>query len=459
LPKKEAFGLIQTMNPHSYVQYVLEVLKQRNGGSPLFFQAAEEILHSLIPVFEANNQFKQAGLLERICEPERQIVFRVVWQDDTGKTQVNRGFRVQFNSALGPYKGGIRFHSTVDIDTIKFLAFEQIFKNSLTGLQMGGGKGGSDFNPKGRSDNEIMRFCQSFMTELFRHIGDKNDVPAGDIGVGGREIGYMFGQYKRLVNRFEGGVLTGKDVRWGGSLARKEATGYGCVYFAQEMLSTRGDSLRGKKCVVSGSGNVAIYAMEKLIQSGAIPVACSDSDGYIYDAGGIDLVLVKELKEVKRARISEYLKTRKNAQYKAGGTIWDVPCDAAFPCATQNELSAESAKTLIANGCKLVSEGANMPTERAGVIIFQKSNVLFGPGKAANAGGVAVSGLEMQQNASWAHWSFDEVDARLRNIIHSIHSRALECAQEYGCPGDYVAGANIGGFLRLAEAMMAYGLV
>ncbi|HQU09293.1 MAG TPA: NADP-specific glutamate dehydrogenase, partial [Opitutales bacterium] len=356
-------------------------------------------------------------------------------------------------------KGGLRFHPTVNAGMIKFLAFEQILKNSLTGLMIGGGKGGADFNPKGCSDSEVMRFCQSFMSELFRHIGDKTDVPAGDIGVGGREIGYLFGQYKRLVNTYEAGVLTGKDVRWGGSLVRKEATGYGCVYFAQEMIATRKQTLEGKTCVVSGSGNVAIYAIEKLHQIGAKPVACSDSDGYIYDEEGIDLDLLKELKEVKRARLSEYVKKRTKAQYKAGGTIWEIPCFAAFPCATQNELSGESAKLLIKNGCHLVSEGANMPTEPAGIEAFQAAKILYGPGKAANAGGVACSGLEMQQNACWMHWSFEEVDAKLKQIMHNIHRRSMECSELYGHPGDYVLGANIGGFLRVAHAMMAHGVV
>ncbi len=444
---------------HPYTERVLATVKERNLGEPLFHQAVEEVLHSLDPVVARLPEIEELNLLERLCEPERQAIFRVSWQDDKGRMHVNRGFRVGFNSVIGPYKGGLRFHPSVNLGTIKFLAFEQIFKNSLTTLMMGGGKGGSDFNPKGRSDSEVMRFCQSFMVELARHIGDHTDVPAGDIGVGAREIGYLFGQYKRLVNRYEPGVLTGKDVRWGGSLARKEATGYGCVYFAQEMLATRNESLEGKTCVVSGSGNVAIYAIEKLQELGAKVLACSDSDGVIYDPEGIDLETIKEIKEQRRARIAEYVKLHPHSQYKVAGNIWAIPCQAAFPCATQNELSGENAELLVKNGCGVVAEGANMPTLPEGVSVFQKSGILFGPGKAANAGGVSVSGLEMQQNASWTSWSFEQVDNQLHTIMKRIHSTCVQYAEEYGHPGDYVLGANIGGFMRLVHAMIAQGLV
>ncbi len=444
---------------HPYTERVLAVVKERNPDEPLFHQAVEEVLHSLDPVVAKMPEVEELNLLERICEPERQAIFRVSWQDDKGRMHVNRGFRVGFNSVLGPYKGGLRFHPTVQLGTIKFLAFEQIFKNSLTTLMMGGAKGGSDFNPKGRSDGEVMRFCQSFMIELSRHIGDHTDVPAGDIGVGAREIGYLFGQYKRLVNRYEPGVLTGKDVRYGGSLGRKEATGYGCVYFAEEMMKTKQDSLEGKTCVVSGSGNVAIYAIEKLQALGAKVVACSDSDGIIHDPEGLDLDIIKDLKEVRRARLAEYVKLRTKAQYKAGGNIWEVACQAAFPCATQNELSGADAALLVKNGCKLVAEGANMPTTPEGITVLQKSGVLFGPGKAANAGGVSVSGLEMQQNASWTNWSFEEVDKKLQGIMKNIHGTCVHYAGEYGQPGDYVLGANVGGFMRIVYAMAAHGLV
>jgi glutamate dehydrogenase (NADP+) len=386
-------------------------------------------------------------------------MFRVVWQDDSGNVRVNRGFRVGFSGALGPYKGGLRFHPTVNLGIMKFLAFEQVFKNSLTGLQMGGGKGGSDFDPHGRSDREIMGFCQSFMSELYHHIGDRTDVPAGDIGVGAREIGYLFGQYKRLTKSHDLSVLTGKGIDWGGSLARKEATGYGCIYFAQEMLKTRGEGLEGKTCVVSGSGNVAIYATEKLQELGAKVVACSDSAGYIYDKDGLDLNLIKDIKEVRRARISEYVNVRTSAQYITEGSIWDIPCDAAFPCATQNELDEAGAKSLVKNGCKLVAEGANMPTTPEGIRVFQKAGLLYGPGKAANAGGVAVSGLEMQQNVAWMSWTFDEVDRRLKAIMRDIHDKSLAHAERYGHKGNYVIGANIAGFIRVAKAVTAYGLV
>jgi len=444
---------------HAYTKRVLEIVKKRNPDEPLFHQAVEEVLHSLDPVVAKMPEVEQLNILERICEPERQAIFRVCWQDDAGHMQVNRGYRVGFNSVLGPYKGGLRFHPSVQLGTIKFLAFEQIFKNSLTGLMMGGAKGGSDFDPKGRSDSEIMRFCQSFMLELARHIGDHTDVPAGDIGVGAREIGFLFGQYKRLANRYEPGVLTGKDIRWGGSLVRKEATGYGCIYFAQEMLNTKKEDFAGKTCVVSGSGNVAIYAIEKLHQLGAKVVACSDSDGYIYHEDGLDLEWLKELKEVRRVRLSEYLTKHSKARYKSKGNIWEVPCVAAFPCATQNEIDQASAELLIKNGCQLVAEGANMPSSPEAITVFQKAKIFFAPGKAANAGGVAVSGLEMQQNASWTQWSFSEVDEKLQNIMKNIHGNCVAYANAYGHPGDYVMGANIGGFVRLVTVMQAHGLV
>lgn len=444
---------------HPYVSQVLEVIKQRNHSETYFLQATQEVLETLGPALDKHPEFVDMNILERICEPERQVMFRVLWEDDAGRVHVNRGFRVAFNSAIGPYKGGLRFHPTVNVDVIKFLAFEQIFKNSLTGLQLGGGKGGSDFNPRGRSDREVMRFCQSFMTALYRHIGYRTDVPAGDIGVGAREIGYLFGQYKRLTNRFESGVLTGKAVGSGGSLARKEATGFGAVYFAQEMLKIKEDEVAGKKCIVSGSGNVALYAAKKLQELGATVVACSDSDGYIYDEGGIDLDTVTQIKEIDRKRIRIYADKHKSAKYVDNGAIWDIPCDMAFPCATQNELLEEHAKALVKNGCKLVCEGANMPTTPDAVHILQNAGILYGPGKAANAGGVAVSALEMQQNVSWASWTFDEVDQKLKDIMASIHKNCLEHARNYANKDDYVTGANIAGFLRVANAMIAQGLV
>lgn len=443
---------------HPYIQQVYEDVSKRNQGEATFLQAVREVLETLAPVIDENPDFVKYNVLGRVCEPDRQAIFRVTWTDDQGHVRVNRGFRIGFNNAVGPYKGGLRFHPTVDIGVLKFLAFEQIFKNSLTGLVIGGGKGGSDFDPKGKSEGEIMRFCQSFMTELFRYIGDHTDVPAGDIGVGGREIGYMYGQYKRLTQRFEPGVITGKGVEWGGSLARKEATGYGCVYFAQEMLHAKGDSLKGKTAVVSGSGNVALYAIQKLQQLGAKVVACSDSDGVIYDKDGLQLDTLIQLKEVERKRLTEYLNKHPNAEYKAKANIWDIACDAAFPCATQNELNERDAKMLVKNGCKLVSEGANMPTTAEGVHVFLDSNVLFGPGKAANAGGVAVSGLEMQQNASWTKWSFADVDSRLHEIMKGIHSNCLKTAAQYNQPGNYVVGANICGFLKVAKSMVSYGV-
>ncbi|MCX5781971.1 MAG: NADP-specific glutamate dehydrogenase [Elusimicrobia bacterium] len=448
------------MTSHAYIQSVLETVKKRNPNEPEFHQAVFEVLESLKLVIEKNPEFKDASLLERIVEPERQIFFRVPWQDDKGKIQVNRGFRIQFNSAIGPYKGGIRFHPSVYIGIIKFLGFEQIFKNSLTGLMMGGGKGGSDFDPKGKSDSEVMRFCQSFMSELFRHIGADTDVPAGDIGVGGREIGFMFGQWKKLTGLFNG-VLTGKGLPYGGSLARTEATGYGCVYFTDEMLKDRGTTFEGKTVVISGSGNVAIYAHEKATQLGGKVVAMSDSNGYIYDKHGINLDTIKRLKEVERKRISEYAKEHKSAEYKEGDSsaIWNVKCDIALPCATQNELDEKGAETLIKNGCIAVAEGANMPSTPEAVKLFIKHKVSFGPGKAANAGGVATSGLEMAQNSQHLSWSFEEVDKRLKDIMVNIHSSAKEASEEYGTPGNLVNGANIAGFMKVAKAMMSQGVV
>ena len=441
-----------------YIERTVETLKKRYPGEPEFHQAVNEVLDSLLPVFEKNKEFEAAGILERIVEPERQILFRVPWVDDSGKVQVNRGLRVQYNSALGPYKGGIRFHPSVNTSIIKFLGFEQIFKNSLTGLMMGGGKGGADFDPKGKSDNEIMRFCQSFMAELYRHIDADTDVPAGDIGVGGREIGYMFGYYKRLKNIFHG-VLTGKGLLYGGSLARTEATGYGNVYFCDEMLKDRKNGLEGKKLSVSGSGNVAIYAAEKAMSLGAKVVSMSDSNGYIYDADGIKLDIVKRLKEVERKRISEYAKEVPSAKYADGCSgIWTIPCDIALPCATQNELDGKSAETLIKNGCIAVSEGANMPSTPEAIKVFQDAKIAYGPGKAANAGGVATSGLEMSQNSQRLAWTFEEVDAKLHNIMINIHATAKEAAAEYNTPGNLVNGANIAGFLKVARVMMAQGV-
>ena len=420
----------------SYAQNVLAKLKEKNAGEPEFIQAATEVLTTLEPVFDKHPEFEQAGLLERLVEPERQLMFRVPWVDDEGKVQVNRGFRVQFNSAIGPYKGGIRLHPSVNLGIIKFLGFEQVFKNSLTTLPIGGGKGGSDFDPKGKSDREIMAFCQSFMTELFRHIGADTDVPAGDIGTGAREIGYMFGQYKRLKNCYEG-VLTGKGLTWGGSLARKEATGYGLVYFAKEMLADQGTDFNGKTVVVSGSGNVAIYATEKAQSYGAKVVALSDSNGWVYDAEGIDLDAVKEIKDVKRGRIKEYLSYRPNAEYHEGRGIWSVKCDIALPCATQNELHLDDAKQLVANGCFLVAEGANMPTTLEATQYLQENGVYFAPGKAANAGGVATSALEMSQNSQRMSWSFEEVDNKLHDIMIKIYRSAYSAAEErYDGTGD-----------------------
>ena len=446
----------------SYSEKVLDLLKKKNPAEPEFIQAATEVLESLQPVLDKHPEYEKASLLERITEPERQIMFRVPWVDDNGNVQVNRGFRVQFNSAIGPYKGGIRLHPSVNLGIIKFLGFEQVFKNSLTGLPIGGGKGGSDFDPKGKSDREIMAFCQSFMTELFRHIGADTDVPAGDIGTGAREIGFMYGQYKRIRDVYEG-VLTGKGLTWGGSLARTEATGYGLVYFANEMLKEKGTDFSGKTVVVSGAGNVAIYATEKVQQLGGKVVALSDSNGWIYDEEGIDLAAVKEIKEVKRGRIKEYLEYRPNAKYTEGKGIWSVKCDIALPCATQNELLIDDAKMLVANGCKVVAEGANMPTSLEATKYLQENGVYFAPGKASNAGGVATSALEMSQNSQRLSWTFEEVDAKLHDIMVNIYKNASKAADEYGDKiggnKNLVLGANVAGFLKVADAMMAQGIV
>ena len=441
-----------------YTERVLEMVKQKNPEQPEFIQAVTEVLQSLEPVIDAHPEYEKASLLERLVEPERVIIFRVPWVDDAGTVHVNRAFRVQFNSAIGPYKGGLRLHPSVNLGIIKFLGFEQIFKNSLTTLPMGGGKGGSDFDPKGKSDLEVMRFCQSFMTELQRHIGADTDVPAGDIGTGAREIGFMFGQYKRMKNVFEG-VLTGKGLSFGGSLARTEATGYGLVYIVAEYLRCAGDDLTGKTVCVSGSGNVAIYATQKAQQLGAKVVTLSDSTGWIYDPAGIDVDLVKQIKEVERARISEYAKRRDGVEYHEGRGVWSIPCDIALPCATQNELFIDDAQTLVSNGVKVVAEGANMPTTMDATEYLQDKGVVFLPGKAANAGGVATSGLEMSQNSERLSWTFDEVDAKLKGIMVSIFHAADDAAKRYGVEGDYVAGANIAGFEKVADAMMAEGIV
>jgi len=443
----------------AYVQDLMERVIKRNAGEPEFHQAVKEVLESLEPVVEKHPEYISSGVMERIVEPEKQLVFRVPWVDDNGEVKVNRGFRIQFNSAIGPYKGGLRFHPSVNISIIKFLGFEQIFKNSLTGLPIGGGKGGSDFDPKGKSDGEVMRFCQSFMTELFRHIGADTDVPAGDIGVGGREIGYMFGQYKRIKNLYEG-VLTGKGLTWGGSLGRTEATGYGLVYFVDEMLKAKGESFAGKTVVISGSGNVAIYAAQKVTELGAKVVAMSDSNGYIFDDNGINLNTIKRIKEIERGRCKEYVDEHSHASYVAGcSDIWTIPCDIALPCATQNELDGQAAKILVKNGCIAVGEGANMPSTPEAVEVFHENNVLFGPAKAANAGGVAVSALEMSQNSMRYSWTFEEVDNKLKDIMINIYKKSSEAAKEYGMEGNLVAGANIAGFLKVAEAMKAHGVV
>lgn len=450
----------QTLQAKNYVEEMFETVKRRNPNESEFHQVAKEVFDSLVPVFAKNPVYMEQNILERIAEPERVITFRVPWVDDQGKVQVNRGFRVQFNSAIGPYKGGLRFHPSVNASIIKFLGFEQIFKNALTGLPIGGGKGGADFDPKEKSDGEIMRFTQSFMLELSRHIGQDIDVPAGDIGVGAREIGYLFGQYKRIRGGYEAGVLTGKGLGYGGSLARKEATGYGTVYFVQEMLKEKGLSFAGSTVVVSGSGNVSTYAIEKADQLGAKVVACSDSDGYIYDPNGISLETLKRLKEVERKRIREYVKEHPSAQYFDGcSSIWSIPCDIALPCATQNEIGEEAAEMLVSNGVKAVGEGANMPTTSEAIEVFLRNNILFGPAKAANAGGVAVSALEMAQNSSRLSWTFEEVDAKLQQIMKNIYQSSVKAADEYGHPGNLVAGANIAGFVKVADAMITQGVI
>ncbi|SER67103.1 glutamate dehydrogenase (NADP) [Psychrobacillus sp. OK032] len=449
----------QKSRANDYVHEVYELVKKRNPGEKEFLQATREIFDSLRPVFLKHPEFMQNGILERITEPDRVISFRVAWEDDTGKVHVNRGFRVQFNNSIGPYKGGIRFHPTVNSSIMKFLAFEQTFKNALTGMPIGGGKGGSDFDPKGKSSREIMRFTQSFITELSKYIGADMDVPAGDIGVGKREIGYMFGQYNRIKGGFEAGVFTGKDPNHGGSLGRKEATGYGCVYFVEEMLKGKGDSFAGKKVIVSGSGNVATYAMEKAIELGATVLACSDSSGYIYDPKGINVETVKQLKEFDNKRIQEYTKFHNHAVYYEGCTnIWSVACDIALPCATQNELEEADAALLVANGVKAVGEGANMPCTEDAVHAFQANGVLFAPGKAANAGGVAVSAMEMSQNSMRLSWTVEEVDEKLQVVMKNIYKSCFDAAADYGSPGNFVVGANIAGFLKVADAMVAHGI-
>jgi glutamate dehydrogenase (NADP+) len=443
----------------SALEPVFAQVLRRNPGEVEFHQAVREVFDTLGPVIAKNPRYGEQAVLERLCEPERQIIFRVPWVDDNGRVQINRGFRVEYNSALGPYKGGLRFHPSVYLGIIKFLGFEQIFKNALTGLPIGGGKGGSDFDPHGKSDGEVMRFCQSFMTELYRHLGEYTDVPAGDIGVGGREIGYLFGQYKRITNKYESGVLTGKGIGWGGSLVRTEATGYGTVIFAQEMLKTRGQTLEGKRVAVSGAGNVAIYAIEKAQSLGATVVTFSDSSGYVYDEAGVDLDLLKEVKEVRRGRVGDYVAERGSAKLVTEGSVWEVPVDVALPCATQNELTGADARELLKNGVLAVAEGANMPTTPDAIALFQEAGILFGPGKAANAGGVATSALEMQQNAGRDSWTFEHTEARLTEIMTNIHADCAATAEEYGQPGNYVLGANIAGFQKVADAMLAFGVV
>src|SRR5881296_3261377 len=444
-----------------YVAELMGEVKAKNPAEPEFHQAVQEVVDSLSIVLEQHPEYRREKILERIIEPERVIMFRVPWRDDHGGLHVNRGFRIQMNSAIGPYKGGLRFHPSVNLSILKFLAFEQVFKNALTTLPMGGGKGGADFDPKGKSDNEVMHFCQSFMTELFRHVGPDTDIPAGDIGVGGREIGFLFGQYKRLKNEFTG-VMTGKGLSWGGSLIRPEATGYGCVYFAAEMLKSKGKAIEGKVCTVSGAGNAAQYTVEKLLQCGAKPVSMSDSSGFIYDKNGITeekLAFVMSIKNVRRGRISEYAKKFRGSKYVTGQRPWGIKCDCAFPCATENEITADDAKKLVGNGCYLVSEAANMPSVPAAVDLFMEKRILFGPGKAANAGGVATSGLEMSQNSMRLPWPREEVDSRLRHIMSTIFKNAWETAEEYGQPGNLVVGANIAGFVKVADAMLDQGVV
>ncbi|MFJ2033067.1 NADP-specific glutamate dehydrogenase [Streptosporangium sp. NPDC087985] len=445
---------------HERLSSIYDNVLRRNPGEIEFHQAVREVLESVGPVLGKHPEYAESKIIERICEPERQIIFRVPWEDDRGEVHINRGFRVEFNSALGPYKGGLRFHPSVYLGIVKFLGFEQIFKNSLTGLPIGGGKGGSDFDPKGRSAREIMRFCQSFMTELYRHIGEYTDVPAGDIGVGQREVGYLFGQYKRITNRYESGVITGKGLSYGGAQVRTEATGYGCAFFVDEMLRARGTSFDGKRVVVSGAGNVALYTIEKVQQLGGTVIACSDSSGYVLDEKGIDLDLLKQVKQVERHRLDVYAERRsEHATFVAGQSIWELPCEVAMPSATQNEITGRDAELLIRNGCVAVGEGANMPTTPEGIRAFQEGGVSFGPGKAANAGGVATSALEMQQNASRDSWTFEFSEHRLQAIMRDIHGRCLQSADEYGMPGNYVAGANIDGFKRVADAMLSLGLI
>jgi glutamate dehydrogenase (NADP+) len=444
--------------PEQLAPVYTDVLR-RNPGEPEFHQAVFEVLCSLGPVLVKHPEYARARVLERLCEPERQVIFQVPWEDDHGDIQINRAFRVEFSSALGPYKGGLRFHPSVYLGIVKFLGFEQIFKNSLTGMQIGGGKGGADFDPKGRSEREVMRFCQSFMTELYRHLGPDTDIPAGDIGVGTREIGYLFGQYKRITNRYESGTLTGKGLGWGGAPVRAEATGYGCAIFVAEMLKARGLSLEGRRVVVSGSGNVAIYAIEKVAQLGGTVVACSDSSGYLVDEQGIDLALLKQVKEVQRGRLDAYATALPRARWVPGGTVWEVPCEIALPCATQNELAEADAIFLVKHGLLAVGEGANMPTTPEAAQVLAEAGVAFGPGKAANAGGVAISALEMQQNAARDSWTFSQSERRLEEIMRAIHDQCAATAEAYDLPGDYVAGANIAGFTRVADAMLALGVV
>jgi glutamate dehydrogenase (NADP+) len=444
---------------HEKLHDVYDEVLRRNPGESEFHQAVHEVLDSLGPVVDKHPEYTDSAVIRRLCEPERQIIFRVPWVDDTGDVQINRGFRVEFNSALGPFKGGLRFHPSVYLGIVKFLGYEQIFKNALTGLPIGGGKGGSDFDPKGRSEGEVMRFCQSFMTELYRHIGEYTDVPAGDIGVGGREIGYLFGQYKRITNRYESGALTGKGTSWGGSQVRREATGYGTVFFVEEMLRNRGESFDGKRVVVSGSGNVAIYAIEKVHQLGGVVVACSDSGGYVVDEAGLDLELLKEVKEVRRGRIQEYAEQRDAASFAEDGSVWEVECEIAIPAATQNEIDDDLAATLVKNGCQVVAEGANMPTTPGAVQVFEEAGIAYAPGKAVNAGGVATSALEMQQNASRDSWDFESTEERLGHIMRGIHDRCLQTAEDYGDPGNYAVGANIAGFIQVSDAMLALGVI
>ncbi|MGK0715032.1 NADP-specific glutamate dehydrogenase [Leucobacter sp. W1153] len=447
------------ITPEAHVSAVAEIVEARSPHEPEFMQAVDEVLESLVPVLREHPEFIEAGILERLVEPERQIMFRVPWVDDEGQVRVNRGFRVQFNSALGPFKGGLRFHPSVNLSVIKFLGFEQIFKNALTRQQIGGAKGGADFDPRGKGTAEVMRFCQSYMNELYRYIGENIDVPAGDIGVGAREIGFLFGQYRRITNQHESGVLTGKGKAWGGAEVRTQATGYGAVFFAQEMLARTGEGLEGRRAIVSGSGNVAIYVIEKVTQLGGTAITASDSSGYVVDEKGIDIELLKQVKEVERARISEYAERRPSARFVAGGSVWDVPGDLAFPCATQNELNAAGARSLLDGGVRVVAEGANMPTTPDAVALFQQAGVLFAPGKAANAGGVATSALEMSQNASRDRWDFEQSELRLHRIMRDVHDSSYAASERYGRPGDYVLGANSAGFVTVAQAMLDQGVV